>query len=611
MLAELRIHNLLLIESAHIELASGLNAFTGETGAGKSLLVDALGFLLGARGDPSMVRAGAAQAEVSARFLIADASLAETLAQDLGIIFDDAGGNGEGATQAHPAELVVSRTIPRAGRGRAHANGRPIALPALKELGERLLDIHGQHENQSLLRPHTRLEILDRFGHALADGSAVRRAHVEALDAARELVALRRAARDRQGREDMMRFQLKELDDARLDEFDPGRIEDEVRLLKGAEKIRAAALASVSALDGDEGESAATLLARAAKGLAALGDSGAEVAELSARIETLLAESREIAREAGELAEKARSDPERLADLEDARDRLRTLERKHGRDLEGLRTLRLKLRADLSDLQEIDVRTGERESALDAAVKALRSATQKLSSKRTAAARNLEKLVNKELAGLGLKGATLAIALTPHTDSASKDAQLDSLAENNESESEPNSSADAEASRLLPAGSRAAGAETMEILFSANPELERRPLKECASGGEISRVMLALKGVLARAGGADRLPVVVFDEVDSGVGGRLGAVLGRKLGELARVRQVLCVTHQPQLAVYAQRQMKVEKQRTGNSTLVNVIVVDGDKRIDELALMLRGNAASAHTRAEAAAMLKEAQAEKF
>ncbi len=601
MLAELRIHNLLLIESAHIELSSGLNAFTGETGAGKSLLVDALGFLLGARGDPSMVRAGAAQAEVSARFLIADATLAETLEHDLGIIFDEAGATG--AAQATPAELVVSRTIPRTGRGRAHANGRPIALPALKELGERLLDIHGQHENQSLLRPHTRLEILDRFGHALADGAAVRRAHGETLDAARELVALRRASRDRQGREDMMRFQLKELDDARLDEFDPGRIEDEVRLLKGAEKIRAAALASVAALDGDDGESAATLLARAAKGLAALGDSGAEVAELSARIESLLSESREIAREAGDLAEKARSDPERLADLEDARDRLRTLERKHGRDLEGLRNLRVKLRADLSDLQEIDVKTGERESALEAAVKALRSATQKLSTKRTAAARSLEKLVNKELAGLGLKGATLQIALTPHAEHAAKD---EPATENGESEAD--SDADAEAQRLMPAGSRATGAETMEILFSANPELERRPLKECASGGEISRVMLALKGVLARAGGADRLPVVVFDEVDSGVGGRLGAVLGKKLGELARVRQVLCVTHQPQLAVYAQRQMKVEKQRTGSSTLVKVEVVDGEKRIDELAMMLRGADANAHTRAEAAAMLKEAQA---
>jgi DNA repair protein RecN (Recombination protein N) len=354
------------------------------------------------------------------------------------------------------------------------------------------------------------------------------------------------------------------------------------------------------ALDGDEGESATTLLARAAKGLAALGDSGVEVAALSTRLEALLAEARELSREAAELAEKARSDPERLADLEDARDRLRTLERKHGRDLDGLRNLQVKLSGELSDLQELDVRTGEREAALEAAVKTLRSAAQKLSAKRAAAARNLEKLVNKELTGLGLKGATLQIALTPHTDSSSKVA--DAIAGES-----ADAEADSEAQRLMPAGLRAAGAETMEILFSANPELERRPLKECASGGEISRVMLALKGVLARAGGADRLPVVVFDEVDSGVGGRLGAVLGKKLGDLARVRQVLCVTHQPQLAVYAQRQMKVEKQRSGSSTLVKVECVEGDKRIDELAMMLRGAGASAHTRAEAAAMLKEAQ----
>jgi DNA repair protein RecN (Recombination protein N) len=587
MLSELRIQNLLLIASAHIEFVGGLNAFTGETGAGKSLLVDALGFLLGARGDANMVRPGTEQAEVSARFFISDSSLVESLAHDLGVVFD--------APDEEHAELVLNRTIPRSGRARAHANGRPIALPALRELGERLLDIHGQHENQSLLRPATRLEILDRYAQALSERAAVRRAWSDALAAAQALAELRRAARDRQGREDTMRFQLKELEDARLEDLDPGSLENEVRLLKGAERIGAAAAAARAALDGDDGESAATLIARALKQFSALGEAGNEAASLAARLEGILAEAREAARDADHLAEKARSDPQRLADLEESRNRLRTLERKHGRDLPGLRDLRVKLRAELADLQEIDVRTEEREAALASSLQALRNAAAKLSRKRDAAGRKLEKAVNSELSSLGLKDARLQIALNAHQDSP---------AQTDPSELDP---ADTEAHRLLPAQIKPTGAESVEILFSANPDLARQPLKDCASGGEISRVMLALKGVLARAGGADRLPVVVFDEVDSGVGGRMGAVLGKKLADLARVRQVLCVTHQPQIAVYAQRQLKVEKSRSGGTTVISVEAVEGDKRIDELALMLRGGSASAHTRAEAVAMLKEAR----
>jgi DNA repair protein RecN (Recombination protein N) len=593
MLAELRIENLLLIAGVHIEFEPGLNALTGETGAGKSLLVDALNFLLGARGDPGMVRIGAAQAEVSARFDIADAELVESLAQDLGIVFDDMPPAGSKAAKGAVAELVVSRAIPRTGRGRAHANGRPIALPALKELGERLLDIHGQHENQSLLRPATRMEILDRFAGASSERADVRRLFGEAVSAAQTLAQLRQAARDRQGREDMLRFQLKELDEARLEGLEPAAMEGEVRLLRGAEKIREAADIASGALDGEDSESAATLVARAVKQFHALGDAGPDAARLNERLEALLAEVRDVAADAVALAEHARSDPERLADLEERRNRLRVLERKHGRGLEELKALRHSLAGELADLEQIDIRTEQREAELAKAVAALRSACDKLTKKRKAAARDLEKRVNAELSDLGLKGSRLQVALPP-----------------NESElppAEAPANGEVDSRSLLPAALKASGAEGVEILFSANPELEARPLKDCASGGEISRVMLALKGVLARVSGADRLPVVVFDEVDAGVGGRLGAVMGKKLNELAKVRQVICVTHQPQIAAFATRQLKVEKTRQDGTTVVSVECVEGEHRVDELALMLRGADASAHTRAEASAMLKEAR----
>jgi DNA repair protein RecN (Recombination protein N) len=599
LLAELRIDNLLLIESVHIELAAGFNVFTGETGAGKSLLVDALTFLLGARGDAEMVRPGAPQAEVTARFQIADAELADALAADLGIAFETMP-----AGKDAPAELVLSRTIPRQGRPRAYANGRPIALHTLRELGQRLLDIHGQHENQSLLRPATRLEMLDRFASAAAERAEVRQLHAAALSAAQALARLRHAARDRQGREDLLRFQLKEIDEARLDGLEPAAIEDEMRLLRGAEQIRQAARAAGAALDAEEGECAASCLARAAKAAGALTDAGPQAQSLRDRIESLLAEARDAAAEAEALAERARSDPERLADLEDRRARLRSLERKHGCDLSGLQTLRQRLAAELKDLDQIEVSTEQREAELAAAVKQLSDASQKLSKKRRAAARELEKKANTELADLGLSTAKLQMLLQPHEPSVSAIPAQEPRAKSQEPGPDPD-----EAHALLPAGLRSTGSENMELLFTANPDLPPRPLQECASGGEISRVMLALKGVLARVRGADRLPVVVFDEIDSGVGGRLGAVLGKKLCDLASVRQVLCVTHLPQLAAYGTQQLKVEKARAGGASTISVKAVEGQQRVDELALMLRGEAASAHTRAEAAAMLKEARAQ--
>lgn len=586
MLAELRVENLVLIQRLHLLLDGGLNVFTGETGAGKSLLIDALGLLFGGRAEADAVRPGAEQAEVSARFELADAELVQALGEDLGIAFAELPG-------AKTWELVVSRVLPRDGRARAHANGRPVAAAVLKTLGEQLLDVHGQHENQSLLRPATRLEILDRFAEAGAERAEVRTAFREAREAAEALVELRRAARDRQGREDVYRFQLKELDAALLDEIEPESLEGNLKLLRGAERIRQAALAGAERLDGDDDASAASQIAHVAKDTEIIEEAGAEGADLSRRLDALLADARELARDLNALAEKARSDPERLAELEEARARWRGLERKHGRDLEGLRKLRDELRCRLADLGRLDDRAGELDRALEQANAKLRAATGRLTRKRSRAARELERRAAAELTDLGLKGATLRVALAAH-EASKHDAGGDE-------------SAAAEAARLLPAELRAGGAEGVELLFTANPELAERPLSECASGGELSRVMLALKGVLAKAGGADRLPVVVFDEIDTGVGGRMGEVLGRKLQALARVRQVLCVTHLPQLAACGARQFKIEKLRgKGAAAEIAAAAVEGEGRVEELALMLRGESASERTLAEAREMLDEA-----
>ena len=593
MLAELRIENLVLIERVHLELCGGFNAFTGETGAGKSLLVDALNLLFGARGEPDLVRPGAEAAEVSARFLLSDPEIVHALKENLGVAFEET----EKPRAAQVWELVVSRQLPRTGRARAHANGRPLALPALKSLGEHLLDIHGQHENQSLLRTAARLEILDRFAEAWDTREAVRGAYAKASAAAQALAAVRRAARERSGREELLRFQLRELDDAQLEGLDPAALESELKLLRGGVRIRDACAQAAELLDGEDVASAAGLCARGLKGLEALGDLGPEAAKLVQRLDSVLAEARDLAGDLQTLAEKARNDPERLSELEDRRARLKSLERKYARDLEGLRVFHEQLQREADGLENVEARTRTCETALEVASAELKACAAKLTKLRRNAARELEKAAATELAELGLKGAALKVALEPHPKPAAAPS------------TESAEDAERESLRLLPPEIHATGAEHAELLFSANPDLPPKPLAECASGGELSRVMLALKGILARHNGADRLPVVVFDEVDQGVGGRMGAVLGKKLAALARLRQVLIVTHQPQIAVYAEAQFTVEKRRVGEHTQVSAKLLDEAGRVDELAQMLRGAAASEHTRAEAKEMLRAARAD--
>ncbi len=590
MLEEIHIKNLVLIDEARLELNAGLNAFTGETGAGKSLLIDALGLLFGGRGDGDLVRPGADAAEVTARFLLTDLELIEALEETVGVVFDERESEPR-PKKGQTFELVVSRRLPISGRSRAHANGRPVALAALKILGEHLLDIHGQHANQSLLRPVTRLEILDRFAEAQEERTAVRQAYEQARAAAEALAALRKTARDKDGQEELIRFQVRELEEIGLNDIDSEAIENELKLLRGAEVIREAASHGVEALDGESFESATALMSKALAGLERIGDAGSEKEELASRLEALLSESRDLARDLAHLADRAESNPQRLDELETLRASVRSLERKHGRGLDGLRALRDELRQRLSELDSLDVRFEEREKVLEDAKAALKKVASRLTRKRKAASTTLEKLVAGELKDLELRGARFEVRLLPHDNKKQAADDLES-----------------EAQRMLPGGARATGMESVELAFSANPELPPKPLAECASGGELSRVMLALKGVLAKAGGADRLPVVVFDEVDAGVGGRMGSVLGKKLGQLASIRQVLCVTHLPQVAAYGQTQIRIAKARKGKVTVVTATPLEGDERVGELASMLRGDAASGRTRDEAKEMLEAAQA---
>lgn len=597
MLTDLTVENFLLIERVHLEPSEKLNVVTGETGAGKSLIVSALNFLFCADAggtSGALLKPDKKNALVTGRFVLQDAAVWRTVAEATGVELEkDAGA----------WELVVVRTIFSSGKTKAYLNGRPVSVAVLRALGAKLLDIHGQHENQSLLRADTLLEILDDYVGAENERAEVGRLWREARRAAGALREARQAARHREEQLAFLRFRLDELDKLRLDELDEDALRDELKIMRSAEKVRAGALEASEALGADEW-SAVSAVGKALRLLKGLGDVGSGIAALVESLADVEARLQSISRELDDLAEKAGGDPERLNELEERLSSLNAAERRYGATLAQLRERREQLRSEAEALEHLDAHLRELRETLSERLTDLDSACKKLTAKRRQAAKSLEVKAEKAVKSLGLSGASLRIALAPHppkTENKKAAAALVAAA-SVKSEDAP----DAEESSLLPENLRETGAERAEILFSANRDFPPRALRECASGGELSRVMLALKGVLAESGGADRLPVVVFDEIDGGVGGRLGSVLGVRLAALAKVRQIFCITHLPQLAAYADAHIKVEKHAGEGKTDIRAVFLNENQRVEELAEMLRGNEAGRQTMVEARAMLRAA-----
>ena len=567
MLRELSIRNLAVVEEAVVPFAPGLNVLTGETGAGKSIVVDALLLITGARAQLDWIRTGADTALVEAVFEIDPAG-------PVAALLDEAG--------HHPGDgqLVIKRELARSGRHRAFVNDGAATVGLLERLGELLVELHGQHEHQRLMEPARQLLLLDRFAEALD-----RRERVGALvrrweEARAALDRLRSEMREGARQEDLYRFQLAEIDDVRLKDGEEEELRAERSRLQHAERIVAGLQETVDLLY-EEPQSATTRLSRAATLLRDLSRYEPDAAASVEAIEGAQAYLEDVVGRARALRDRAVFDPERLEQIDARLDTIVKLKRKYGDSVAAILAHRHEAATALDRITRHDAIAEEMERGVAEAAAAAGAEAAALSQARTRGAERLERLIQKEIRGLGMEHGRFRVALRREPAAAGE----------------------------LAAGSDgwrvgARGAESAELLLSANPGEDLRPLTKVVSGGELSRVMLAAKTVLAAA---DDVPVLVFDEVDAGIGGRVADVVGQKLAASATGRQVLCVTHLAPIAAYAGQHLLVEKRVARGATRTTVTLLPAAARVDELARMLGGERVTEASRRHARELLRDAR----
>ncbi|HEY1377095.1 MAG TPA: DNA repair protein RecN [Gemmataceae bacterium] len=559
MLRELFVQNLALIEDVRVELRPGFCAWTGETGAGKSLLLGAVGLLLGDRGSADLIRTGADELRVTGRFELTRPELRDEAERILGSPLDD-------------EQLLLARRLSRAGRSYAYTNDRPVTIATLRALGEVLVDIHGQRESHSLLLPAYQLRLLDGFGKL----DAHRSTYAESADGVRRLRRqFRLLSEQRQQRQrdlSLLQFERDELDQADLRRGEAAELQKERERLTHAQSLQAFAAAGCGLLYDDEGSVVEHLskLTREAHHWAAMDGALAEVAR---RLDGLAPEAQDLAETLRDLGAGSESDPDRLEEVERRLGLVRRLEKKYGKTADELIDYRATLAEQQAALQRQEDDSQTVEADLAAAFEQLRRAAAELSKARQKLAKKLGAEAQKHLVELGMPDARLDAILEQRPLTATDDVPAD-------------------------------GIDHLELMLAPNRGEPALPLRKVASGGELSRTMLALKSVLAAH---DPVGTLVFDEIDANVGGRLGDVLGQKLAALGRTHQVICVTHLPQVASYAADQWTIEKAARGNRTTTTIRLLAEGERLEELASMLRGEARGETTRREAAAMLAAAK----
>jgi len=567
MLRELSIRNLAVVEEAVVPFAAGLNVLTGETGAGKSIVVDALLLITGARAQPDWIRTGADTALVEAVFEIDPAG-------PVAALLDEAG--------HHPGDgqLVVKRELARSGRHRAFVNDGAATVGLLERLGELLVELHGQHEHQRLMEPARQLLLLDRFAEADDRRERVA-ARVRTWEEARAALArLQGEMREGARQEDLYRFQLTEIDDLRLRDGEEEELRAERSRLQHAERIVAGLQETVGLLY-EEPQSATARLSRAATLLRDLSRYEPDAAAPIEAIEGAQAYLEDVVGRARALRDRAVFDPDRLEQIDARLDAIVKLKRKYGDSVAAILAHHQEVAGALDRITRHDAIAEEMERAVAEAAAAAGTEAAALSAARTRAAERLERLVQKEIRGLGMEHGRFRVALRREPAAAGELA------------------AGPEGWRVGPRG-----AESVELLLSANPGEDLRPLAKVVSGGELSRVMLAAKTVLAAA---DDVPVLVFDEVDAGIGGRVADVVGQKLAASAAGRQVLCVTHLAPIAAYAGQHLLVEKRVARGATRTTVTRLPAAARVDELARMLGGERVTEASRRHARELLRDAQ----
>ncbi|MZD05323.1 DNA repair protein RecN [Streptomyces sp. SID5785] len=573
----MRIRSLGVIDDAVVELSPGFTAVTGETGAGKTMVVTSLGLLLGGRADPALVRIGAKNAVVEGRISVPAASGALARAEEAGAELDD-------------GVLLLSRTVSAEGRSRAHLGGRSVPVGVLGELAEDLVAVHGQTDQQGLLKPGRQRQALDRYaGDAVAKPLArYKKVHKRLKRVSAELAEITTRARERAQEADLLRFGLDEIAAVEPRAGEDTELADEASRLGHAEALASAAAVAHAALAGNpedpEGVDAQTLVGGAHRALDAVRSHDPALAALAERIGEVQILLTDVAAELAGYADDLDADPLRLAAVEERRAALTQLTRKYGEDVAGVLAWAETSAARLLELDGDDERLGELGSEQDALRGELGALAQELTLARTEAASRFAGAVTEELASLAMPHARVSFAVrqteTEGTDGVEVDGRTVAYGPN--------------------------GVDEVELLLAPHPGAPPRPVAKGASGGELSRVMLAVEVVFA---GTDPVPTYLFDEVDAGVGGKAAVEIGRRLAKLARTAQVVVVTHLPQVAAFADRQLLVEKTNDGSVTRSGVTVLEGEDRVRELSRMLAGQEDSQTARAHAEELLEAARAD--
>jgi DNA repair protein RecN (Recombination protein N) len=559
----LRVRSFAIIESLEVELDAGLNIVTGETGAGKSILVDALQLVLGARGRPEVVRTDAEAAEVEALFDLSDQPETLGTVRDQGIETD--------------GELLIRRVVSATGRTRAYINGRLATLAQLKEVTKGLADISSQHEYHSLADSRHHLTYLDAFAKHESLVEEVGQAHAALVEAAARVEEVVTEERGKADREDLLRYQVNEIDTLREALETEDALLAERERLRHAEKLGTAAGEAEAQLYSDD-RSICGAVSRIATSLEHASAYDPILTPMAGQVRDALVQLEDAASELGSYARELSFDPNRLGMLEDQLDRLSRIKRKYGETGSEILAYRDQAAEELDSLERYEERLDRYQREFDEALDEASRVALALRRKRQTAAVKLSKAISKELSSLGMGEAKVTVELAA-LEGGPRELQV-------------------EGARLSPTG-----IDHAELLIAPNRGEEAKPLRKIASGGELSRAMLAIKRVLAGLGPAS---LYVFDEVDAGVGGAVAEVIGRKIHEVAQHSQVLCITHLPQISAYADAHYRVHKEVVGKRTKSDIRLLSDTERLEEIARMLGGVTVTDQARAAAQELIRGA-----
>jgi len=563
MLSELYISNFALIDDITIKFNKGLNIFTGTTGVGKSLIIGALNFLLGSRVTNDIVRTGKKDVSVSGVFIIRNEHIREELREHIDS-FDD-------------EEIIIQRTLDQNGRNRCRLNNQPITVPLLKEIGELLVNIHGQHEHESLTKPLNQLSILDGFGKLDTNRGKFTEIYTKAIEKERLIQSLNEHRQARKRQIELCHFEINEIESACLKPSELDILEKERFILANSEKIQSTLSYCTDSLY-ESDHSIISRLKEIANELSKIKDIDNSFENPLESCNLSLFQLEDVAITLSKCVEGHDFDPQRLEHIEDRIETIHRLKGKYGETIEGILSYCRESKSKLEQLLKENEDLGSTEKELESLRESVNDSGKKLTQLRKKASTKLSTLVKKELADLGITNGRFDIDISSLDMTNAEQFNLED-------------------------GSRS-GFDHIEFMFSSNPGEELKPLRKIASGGEISRIMLALKRHLASA---DQTPVLIFDEIDANIGGRTGRIIGEKLRLVSQSHQVICITHLPQIASYAEQHFKVNKFVENDKTFVTIDILSNKERLEEVAEMIRGTEKTDVTRKQAKEMIDDAR----